>query len=95
MYLESGPNFLQKCQYPSQGSTSEVQLSEPLQREVVLSVADKTKKTQNLIKHKGSDYNHIMWSKCVQSDQWISKMNSAMNYDPRYGPSLVGSLRRA
>ncbi|KAI4812468.1 hypothetical protein KUCAC02_023854 [Chaenocephalus aceratus] len=24
-----------------------------------------------------------------RGDQWISKINSAMNYDPRYGPSLA------
>lgn len=44
-----------------------VRLSGISQEMFVLSVADKTKKQRNLILHRDSDYNHIMWSKFVNS----------------------------
>lgn len=44
-----------------------LQLSGISQGMFLLSVADKTKKQRNLILHSDSNYNHIMWSKFVNS----------------------------
>lgn len=67
-----------------------MQLSELLQGMFVLSVADKTKKQQNLILHKGSDYNHIMWSKFVNSQdkEWPVDLQAELCHDlwPPYIP---------
>ena len=96
--------FPTKCQSVSPGRAVYVQLPELLQRTFVLCVADKTKKAAEYQTKATITSCGLNLSTCsTKSDQWISKLNSAMNYDLHVpppplkpsSPSLVRSVQAA